>query len=235
MNTRSNDVPAQCLPDPLPADPLIVAAQWLEQARDDGAQPNPNSMVVATVDERGRPSARVVLCKDISPESGSITFYTNYQSRKGRELLANHRAAVVFHWDHRHRQIRAEGTTVPMTDAENDEYFRTRPWQSRLGAWASRQSEPVESRDALLAQVTAAAKRFGIPYRGPGTPEPDQIAVEVPRPPHWGGYRILVDAVELWVEGEFRVHDRALWTRAAADGAGAPKGAWPWSATRLQP
>lgn len=235
MNTRSNGLPSQCLPEPLPADPLIVAAQWLEQARHDGAQPNPNSMVLATVDGRGQPSARVVLCKDISPESGSITFYTNYQSRKGRELLANRRAAVVFHWDHRHRQVRAAGTTVPMTDAENDEYFRTRPWQSQLGAWASRQSDPVGSRDALVAQVAAAARRFGIPYQGPGSAEPESIDVKVPRPPHWGGYRILVDEMELWVEGDFRIHDRALWTRAPADPSGAPTAGALWSVTRLQP
>ena len=206
----------ETLPDPLPADPLELASQWLAQARLDAAQPNPNAMVLATVDERGQPSARVVLCKDIAPQSGHIVFYTNYQSRKGRELRKNPRAAIVFHWDHRHRQVRAEGHVEPLDDAQNDAYFGTRPWQSRIGAWASRQSEPVASRSDLGESVAAAAQRFGIAYGGPGTPEPAEVAVEVPRPPYWGGFRLDVEAVELWVEGEFRIHDRARWTRTGA-------------------
>jgi len=148
----------ETLPDPLPADPLELASQWLAQARIDAAQPNPNAMVLATVDENGQPSARVVLCKDIVPETGHIVFYTNYQSRKGRELRKNPRAAIVFHWDHRHRQVRAEGHVEPLDDAQNDAYFRTRPWQSRIGAWASRQSEPVASRAEMGESVAAAAR-----------------------------------------------------------------------------
>jgi pyridoxamine 5'-phosphate oxidase len=221
------------LPDPLPANPLVVVADWLAQAQADAAQPNPNAMILATVDGRGYPSARVVLCKQIDAQLGHVVFYTNYRSRKGRELEANSRSALVFHWDHRHRQVRAEGAIQPLSDAENDAYFRTRPWQSRLGAWASEQSQPVESRQALARSVAAAARRFGIPYDGPGTPEPDEAAVDVPRPPNWGGYRLCVDAVELWVEGEFRIHDRARWTRSLADRPGAPGS--PWSVTRLQP
>jgi len=127
----------EMLPDPLPANPVALAAQWLDQAKTDAAQPNPNAMVLATVDAQGQPSARVVLCKEIDAAGGSIVFHTNYLSRKGRELAANPHAALVFHWDHRHRQIRAEGIVAPLSDAENDAYFRTRPWQSRLGAWAS--------------------------------------------------------------------------------------------------
>jgi pyridoxamine 5'-phosphate oxidase len=191
-------------------------------------------MVLATVDDRGFPSARVVLCKDIAAQPGFILFYTNYHSRKGQELAANRRAAVVFHWDHRHRQVRAEGQVEPLSGAENDGYFRTRPWQSRLGAWASEQSRPVESRQALESSVVAMARRFGIPYEGPGSPEPSDVTVDVPRPPNWGGYRLYLDAVELWVEGEFRIHDRARWTRSLPDRRGADSGA-PWSVTRLQP
>src|SRR5271154_6298608 len=116
----------ETLPETLPANPLEVAAQWLAQARLDAAQPNPNSMVLATVDARGRPSARVVLCKEIAAQQGYIVFYTNYLSRKGGELKINPRAAIVFHWDHRHRQVRIEGEVVPLSDAENDAYFRTR-------------------------------------------------------------------------------------------------------------
>jgi pyridoxamine 5'-phosphate oxidase len=219
----------ETLPDPLPADPLELASQWLAQARTEAAQPNPNAMVLATADENGQPSARVVLCKDIVPETGHIVFYTNYQSRKGRELRKNPRAAIVFHWDHRHRQVRAEGHVEPLDEARNDAYFRTRPWQSRIGAWASRQSEPVASRAEMGESVAAAAQRFGIPYGGPGSPEPAEVAIEVPRPPYWGGFALEVEAIELWVEGEFRIHDRARWTRERR--AARPR----WTATRLQP
>jgi pyridoxamine 5'-phosphate oxidase len=224
----------ETLPDPLPVNPLVVAAQWLKQAQADASQPNPNAMVLATVDARGYPSARVVLCKDIEPRSGSIVFYTNYESRKGRELQANPRAAVVFHWDHRHRQVRAEGRVEILSGAESDAYFHGRAWQSRLGAWASEQSRPVESRRALSEAVAAAARRFGIAYDGPGSPEPSDVTVDVPRPPNWGGYRLHADAVELWVEGEFRIHDRARWTRSLTESGNASPPA-SWSVTRLQP
>jgi len=224
----------ETLPDPLPSNPLAVAADWLAQAQADAAQPNPNSMVLATVDGRGYPSARVVLCKEINAPAGFILFYTHYRSRKGLELQASGRAAVVFHWDHRHRQVRAEGRVDVLSDAENDAYFRTRAWQSRLGAWASEQSQPVESRQALERSVAAMARRFGIPYAGPGSPEPGNMTVEVPRPPHWGGFRLYADAVELWVEGEFRIHDRARWTRSLPAQPDAASRA-PWSVTRLQP
>jgi pyridoxamine 5'-phosphate oxidase len=232
MSSSKKTFWTETLPDPLPANPLEVASQWLAQAQRDAAQPNPNSMIVATVDARGCPSARVVLCKEIAAQQGFILFYTNYRSRKGSELQSNPRAAVVFHWDHLHRQVRAEGAVEPLSDAENDAYFRTRIWQSQLGAWASQQSQPVASRDVLGAAVAREARRFGIPYDGPGSAEPDNITTQVPRPAHWGGYRLRVDAVELWVEGEYRIHDRARWTRTLAPAPGSPG---PWSATRLQP
>jgi pyridoxamine 5'-phosphate oxidase len=217
----------ETLPDPLPPNPLEVAAGWLKQAIADASQPNPNAMVLASVDARSQPSARVVLCKGIETGPGCILFYTNYRSRKGAELKRNPRAAAVFHWDHVHRQIRIEGQVEPLSNAENDAYFHSRAWQSRLGAWASQQSEPLASRDDLTAAVAGQAKRFGIAYDGPGSPEPEDVTVEVPRPPNWGGFRLRAEAVELWVEGEFRIHDRARWTRTLPGG--------PWSATRLQP
>jgi len=233
MSSNKKTFWTETLPEPLPANPLELAAQWLAQAQRDAAQPNPNSMILATVDGRGHPSARVVLCKEIAVQQGFILFYTNYRSRKGSELAANPRAAVVFHWDHLHRQVRAEGQVELLSDAENDAYFRTRVWQKQLGAWASQQSQPVESRQALAAAVAREARRFGIPYEGVGSDEPESISVQVPRPSNWGGYRLYVDAVELWVEGEYRIHDRARFTRALVQGRSAP-GA-PWAATRLQP
>jgi pyridoxamine 5'-phosphate oxidase len=233
MSSNKKTFWTETLPDPLPANPLELAAQWLAQAQRDASQPNPNSMILATVNSHGYPSARVVLCKEIAAQQGYILFYTNYRSRKGSELAANPRAAVVFHWDHLHRQVRAEGKVELLSDAENDAYFRTRVWQKQLGAWASQQSEPVESRKALAAAVASEARRFGIPYEGPGSQEPESISVTVPRPPNWGGYRLYVDAVELWVEGEYRIHDRARFTRPLASSG--QSSAVPWASTRLQP
>ena len=233
MSSSKKTFWTETLPDPLPTNPLELAAQWLSQAQRDAAQPNPNSMVLATVDSRGYPSARVVLCKEIAAQQGFILFYTNYRSRKGSELATNPRAAVVFHWDHLHRQVRAEGEVAVLSDAENDAYFRTRVWQKQLGAWASQQSQPVESRKALGAAVAQEARRFGIPYGGPVSQEPESITVSVPRPPNWGGYRLYVDAIELWVEGEYRIHDRARFTRPLQP-SGESTGL-PWASTRLQP
>jgi pyridoxamine 5'-phosphate oxidase len=240
MGTSIKPLWTETLPEPLPANPLEIVVQWLAEAQAGAAQPNPNAMVLATVNEHGQPSARVVLCKGIVPEGGYIVFYTNYQSHKGRDLESNPRAAVVFHWDHQHRQVRAEGRVERLSDADNDAYFGSRPWQSRLGAWASRQSAPIESRIAMEESVAAEARRFGIPYGGPGTPEPETVRAKVPRPPHWGGFRLNVDALELWVEGEFRIHDRARWTRGAGGTTPGPgsrpgSGTATWTVTRLQP
>lgn len=215
------------LPDPLPVEPLIVASEWLARAMREQRQPNPNAMVLATTTTDGRPSARVVLCKDIEPQPGFIVFYTNYQSRKGRELEENARAAVVMHWDHLHRQVRMEGLVVKAPEADSDAYFASRALESRIGAWASRQSEPIGSRAELLQAVEAARQRFG----NPG----DDATTAVPRPPHWGGFRLWAEAVELWVGGEARIHDRARWTRTLSPLSGGRFDAGPWTATRLQP
>ena len=219
----------ETLPDTLPGNPMQMVAEWLAQARSDAAQPNPNAMVLATVGADGQPSARVVLCKDISVEAAFITFYTNYDSQKGRELAGNPLAAIVFHWDHRRRQVRAEGRVERLSDADNDAYFASRPWRSQLGAWASHQSQPVPSRGALARAVAAAALRLGIEYGGPGCKEPDAEPAGIPRPANWGGFRFNVSALELWMEGEYRIHDRARWTRTS--GSESPT----WCVTRLQP
>jgi pyridoxamine 5'-phosphate oxidase len=224
----------ELLPDPLPAEPLAVVSRWMDQAWAARRQPNANSMVLATSTCDGRPSARVVLCKDIVPQPGYVVFYTNYLSSKGRQLEENPRAAAVIHWDALHRQVRIEGLVVTAPAADSDGYFATRSWDKRVGAWASAQSEPVASRAVLERAVAAAAQRFGVPT--PGTAGPDaRVDVAIPRPPHWGGYRLWADAVELWVEGEARIHDRARWTRTLTLGAGEAVAAGPWSVTRLQP
>ncbi|HEV3181201.1 MAG TPA: pyridoxamine 5'-phosphate oxidase [Steroidobacteraceae bacterium] len=224
----------ETLPDPLPADPLVVVREWLAQAQAARVQPNPNSMVLATSTRDGRPSARVVLCKDIAPQPGYIVFYTNYLSAKGRQLKDNPRAAAVMHWDALHRQVRIEGQVVVAPESDSDSYFAARAWQSRIGAWASEQSEPIGSRAQLLEAVKDTARRFGAPT--PGAPgADDSLKMTIPRPPHWGGYRLWADTVELWVEGAARIHDRGRWQRTLR---ALPKGAFradAWTATRLQP
>ena len=232
-------VPIQFLPDPLPAEPLAIAASWLEIARSRRDQPNPNAMVVASVGSDGQPSARVVLCKDIIVDPGYICFFTNYLSRKGREIDAHPRVAIVMHWDHLYRQVRIEGRAVRAPEAESDAYFRSRPWQRQVGAWASAQSEPVDSRARLEEAVVTTAARFGVPVPGPEDgPVPPGIEGRIPRPPHWGGYHVYAEAVELWVEGESRIHDRARWTRTLRSGndpSVPPTVVGSWRATRLQP
>jgi pyridoxamine 5'-phosphate oxidase len=212
-------VPDQSLPDVLPPDPMPVVAAWLAEAVRRGDQPNPDAMVLATCDAAGRPDARVVLNKGIDVEAGTVRFVTNYESRKAQELAANPRAALVMHWDHLYRQVRIEGVVSKVGPKDSDQYFASRARASQIGAWASAQSRPVASRAALLAQYEAAEARFA-----------NQA---VPRPENWGGYVLSADAVELWMQGSARLHDRARWERELQrDGA---VRAGPWTSTRLQP
>jgi len=228
----------QLLPDELPRDPFPLFVSWFDRARNDRVQPNPNAMSLATVDPDGTPATRIVLCKDIDVLSGAFTFHTNYRGRKGRALDANPHAAAAFHWDTLDLQARFEGLVVRASAADSDAYFATRSWMSRIGAWSSDQSEPVASRAAMLAKVDATLRRFGI---DPANPPAPHDKVEIPRPPHWGGFRFVASYVELWVGSKVRLHDRACWKRAVAeqrDAAGgliAVSGAAAWTATRLQP
>jgi pyridoxamine 5'-phosphate oxidase len=221
------------LPDPLPAEPMALASAWLTTALAARQQPNPDAMVLATASASGQPSARIVLCKEFDIELGRVSFVTNFESRKGGELEQNPRAALVLHWDHAHRQVRVEGVVVKAPAAESDAYFESRNWQRRIGAWASAQSRPLRSRDQLNQAVRAAADRFGVPHPTLENINQPQSAV-IPRPPFWGGYYLWADAVELWIEGAARIHERARWSRSlTTEGAGFRAG--PWSATRLQP
>ncbi len=228
----------QLLPEPLPGDPFPLFVAWFNRARDQRVQPNPNALSLATIDADGTPATRIVLCKDIDPVAGAFTFHTNYRGRKGRALDANPRAAAAFHWDTLDLQVRVEGLVVRATPAESDAYFTTRSWMSRIGAWSSDQSEPIASRAAMLARVDATLRRFGI---DPARPPAPDARVEIPRPPHWGGFRFVAACVELWVGSKVRLHDRARWERRLRqekDASGrltdvlAGGG---WTATRLQP
>jgi pyridoxamine 5'-phosphate oxidase len=215
------------LPEPLDADPWPLLSEWFETARRLKTQPNPDAMVVATVSSDCTPSARVVLCRGFIPDPGYLVFYTNYQSRKGSDLAVHARAAAVMHWDALQRQVRIEGPVIKSPDAESDAYFAQRPLASRLGAWASQQSQPLSSRQALLDAVDAVAKRFNIDTAATNAP--------VPRPPHWGGYRLWPDRIELWVEGPGRIHDRAAWTRSLQRKNEFEFVGSAWTATRLNP
>ena len=257
--------PNELLPEPLPLEPLELLARWLDEAGAAGLTPNPNAMVLATADAAGRPHARVVLCKELRVLPGYVTFFTNYLSVKGRDLQANPRAAAVMHWDRLGRQVRLEGCVARCAQTESDAYFASRPWQSRLSAWASRQSEPVGSRAELERTLQDTARRFGAPQpfevevdvdvRADADADavPPDPGVSIERPPYWGGYQLWIEAVELWVAGAARLHDRARWQRtlsrvgtdasAGATGATGAAGAagatlfdtGPWRATRLQP
>jgi pyridoxamine 5'-phosphate oxidase len=224
----------ELLPDPLPEDPLAVTQEWLKAAFAAQWQPNPNSMVLATSTPDGKPSARVVLLREIVPAAGYVQFYTNYLSMKGKQLKDNPRAAAVIHWDAVHRQVRLEGPVTFAPAADSDRYFAARAWPKRIAAWASAQSAPVDSRATLLKSVADSAARFGTPTPG-AAPLDESADYDVPRPPHWGGYRLWAEAVELWVEGDARVHDRARWVRELTRQSNGSYRTGPWSATRLQP
>ena len=176
------------------ADPLKQFDQWLTEAIHSEV-PEPNAMTLATVGSDLRPSTRVVLIKGYDEQG--IVWYTNYQSQKGRELAGNPYAALQFHWVELERVVRIEGLVEKVSDAESDEYFKSRPLDSRIGAWASPQSEVIESRTVL---VTNAAK-YGA-----------QFLLQPPRPPHWGGYRLVPDQWQFWQGRKSRLHDRLRYT-----------------------
>ena len=219
------------LPEVLPADPFPLFMEWFDQAVSDKARSNPNAMALATVDENARPSIRTVLCKAIEPRTGHVVFHTNYNSHKSRDLAANAAASVLFHWDYIERQVRIDGQVVRSPEAESDAYFRTRPLLARLGAWASDQSELLASPDQLMLKVAEVIERFDLSLEQLADPSNPRLEIEIPRPPHWGGYRLYARRVELWQGDAGRLHDRAVWSRTLSDDL-EPS---PWTSTRLQP
>jgi pyridoxamine 5'-phosphate oxidase len=190
------------------ADPFALFGEWLDEAA--AAEPNdPNAMALATVDADGLPDVRMVLLKGF--DARGFTFFTNYESAKGREILAHPKAAAVLHWKSLRRQVRLRGPVSEVSAAEADEYFATRSRGSRLGAWASQQSRPLESRFALEKAVAKVTARYPIG--------------EIPRPAYWSGFRIAPVEIEFWKDGAFRLHDRVRFTRTG-DG---------WTKLRLYP
>ena len=231
----TNPYLAQRLPDVLPDDPMRWAAAWLGEATRQGVRRNPDSMTLVTVGDDGIPSARVVLCKNFVPDPGYLVFYTNYQSRKVRELRSNSRVAVTFHWDALGRQVRIEGIAVLAAAAESDAYFASRNWGSQLGAWGSDQSAPLASREALLRQLRERAAELGLNVSDDLGSMQNADRPVIPRPAHWGGVRVWASGIELWIEGEDRIHDRARWQRKLVRRDEHSFAAGGWSGTRLQP
>lgn len=189
-------------------DPIRQFSSWFHEAVA-AELPEPNAMGLATVDADGKPSLRIVLLKDV--DERGFTFYTNYESRKGGQLLQNPHAALTFHWTELERQVRIEGVVERVDEADSDSYFNIRPLKSRLGAIASAQSRPIASREALEQQFADAERRYG------DTP---------PRPAHWGGYRLKPTWIEFWQGRRSRLHDRVVYT-LGADGH--------WQRERWQP
>ena len=189
--------------------PFSLARSWLAEAEATELN-DPNAIALSTVDASGLPNARIVLLKAI--EDDAFVFYTNYTSAKGRELEQAKKAAFVMHWKSLGRQIRVRGHVTRQTDAVSDAYYQSRDLRSRLGAWASQQSQPLVSRDVLIKSVEDSASEHG------DTP---------PRPPHWGGYRVVPVEVEFWADGASRLHDRFKWLRASKTDS--------WDIQRLNP
>ena len=192
-------------------DPVVQFGRWFEEAAAGGEIYEPNAMMLATVGADGRPACRAVLLKGF--DERGFTFYTNLESRKAEELAANPYAALLFWWDRLHRQVRVEGPVEFVEAAEADAYFASRPYGSRIGAWASQQSRPLESRFALEKAVAGVTAKYPIG--------------EIPRPPYWSGFRITPLEMEFWHDRPFRLHERVAFRRASPAEA--------WSRSRLYP
>jgi pyridoxamine 5'-phosphate oxidase len=198
------------------ADPLKLFDGWLQEALANKL-PEPTAMTLATVDEDGRPSTRIVLLKGY--DGNGLVWYTNYLSRKGRQLAGNPAAALQFHWVEMERVVRIEGTVAKVTPAESDEYYQSRPLASRIGAWASEQSSVIGGRGVLVARAAEYGLKFGL---------------HPPRPPHWGGYRLAPQRWEFWQGRPSRLHDRLAYRRNDASPGVAPA-AGSWIRERLSP
>ena len=215
-----------------PDNPLPILKQWLARAAELTDRPNPHSLVLSTTGAQGRPDARVVLLKHFDDRTGYLVFYTNYESAKGRQLEECAEACAVFHWDRLSLQARIRGPVLASPAEESDAYFATRSWRSQLAAWSSEQSRPVSSRAGLNARMNETAARFGGGSDDwSAAPPPEAIG----RPPFWGGYRLFARSVELWMQGDARLHDRILWSRALEAAGDHTFHPGKWSAKRLQP
>lgn len=190
------------------SNPIELFRLWLSDA--EKSEPNdPNAMCLATADEFGRPSARILLLRGFDDEG--FSFFTNYQSRKGGEIAANSVGAICIHWKSLRRQVRAHGKITKLSAEQSDQYFYARHPESQLGSWASQQSQPVDSREILIGRLEQLRHKYD--------------GREIPRPPHWGGYKLIAQDIEFWSERDYRLHDRELFCRQGHE----------WTAQRLCP
>ena len=210
--------------------PLLLLQSWLNEAVELDLQPNPDTMAIATSNSQGLPNVRMVLCKEINTEEGYVVFYTNYNSVKSMEIKENPKCSALFHWDKLGYQIRIRGEILQSPDEENDAYFASRHLGSQVGAWASNQSNPVVDRQALDDQFRKILDRFNLTNESITRNEK-----KIPRPPHWGGYRLWIEEIEFWLNQKDRLHDRLHFRRAltiSSEGIETEKN---WTVKRLQP
>lgn len=220
------------LPQPLPADPLPLLEEWLAAVSASGRLRNPTAMALATADAQGRPAVRMVLLKQLSVAAGFVVFYTHYGSRKGHELDVNARAAAALYWEELDVQVRLEGPVVRCPEDESDAYFATRPRGSQINALVSEQSAPLEDFDAFLHRMREKADE---PGGAPDSADPLAGGAALARPPWWGGYRLWLDVVELWLAGTDRCHERVLYERSLSREDAWTFSGGPWRSQRLQP
>ncbi|MBC8309622.1 MAG: pyridoxamine 5'-phosphate oxidase [Phycisphaerales bacterium] len=192
-----------------PSSPIEAIKQWFDQAESSYPMPNPLALALSTVNSEGQPSSRMVLLKGFD-ERGAV-FYTNYESDKANDIEENNAVSLLFHWDDMQRQLRIQGRATKVSNEESDDYFSTRARLSQTGAWASKQSQTLKSRTALVAKVAALTAKW--------------VGRKIPRPEFWGGYRVTLDMIELWQGHDGRLHDRIRYTRVGRE----------WSWQRLQP
>ena len=210
--------------------PLLLLQSWLNEAMALDLQPNPDTMAIATSNSQGLPNVRMVLCKEINTEEGYVVFYTNYNSVKSLEIKENPKCSALFHWDKLGYQIRIRGEILQSPDEENDTYFASRHLGSQVGAWASNQSNPVEDREALDDQFKKILDRFNLTSESITRNEQ-----KIPRPPHWGGYRLWIEEIEFWLNQKDRLHDRLHFRRALTISSEGIETEKKWTVKRLQP
>ncbi len=210
--------------------PVLILKEWMDEVVQSKIQPNPNSMSISTIDAKGRPNSRMVLCKEVNEKLGYLVFYTNYESNKAKEIGVNNECSGLFHWDTFGYQVRVRGTIVQSPEVDSDKYFATRDIGSKLSAWASHQSQIVEDRESLDNQFQQTMDKFNVKES-----QLESSDINIPRPEFWGGYQIWIREIELWLNQKDRFHDRLSFKRTLAITSSGIEASNDWAIKRLQP